>query len=104
MKIEVHQHRANKNAILVHAGVPPIWDKLALFEQTLAVEKQLQSSQAGNFINAAYGNLPRTWKANLSAMEKCRYTINACMRMRLCQVDGLRSLLALPGICRTCRL
>ncbi|KAA0445791.1 MAG: symmetrical bis(5'-nucleosyl)-tetraphosphatase [Candidatus Thioglobus sp.] len=78
----------HKNAILVHAGVPPIWDKLALFEQTLAVEKQLQSSQAGNFINGAYGNLPHTWKANLSAMEKCRYTINACMRMRFCQADG----------------
>jgi len=35
-----------------------------------------------------YGNLPHTWSENLTIEEKCRYTINALMRMRFCKEDG----------------
>ena len=33
-------------------------------------------------------NLPHTWSENLTIEEKCRYTINALMRMRFCKEDG----------------
>lgn len=78
----------HQTALLVHAGIPPIWHKTTLLKQTAAVEKHLQSQQSGDFINAMYGNHPHTWTHNLGAMDACRYTINACMRLRFCQADG----------------
>lgn len=78
----------HQDALLVHAGIPPIWDKHILLMQAAVVEKHLQGNQAGDFINAMYGNHPYTWSDNLDAMDACRYTINACMRMRFCQADG----------------
>jgi bis(5'-nucleosyl)-tetraphosphatase (symmetrical) len=74
--------------VLVHAGIPPIWDKTTLLTQTATVEKHLQSHQAGGFINIMYGDHPYTWAEDLNAMDKCRYTINACMRMRFCKADS----------------
>jgi bis(5'-nucleosyl)-tetraphosphatase (symmetrical) len=35
-----------------------------------------------------YGNSPHTWSDALTIEEKCRYTINALMRMRFCKEDG----------------
>ena len=35
-----------------------------------------------------YGNFPNTWSENLRIEEKCRYTINALMRMRFCKENG----------------
>lgn len=78
----------HQNALLVHAGVPPIWNKTTLLKQTAVVEKHLQSSQSGNFISAMYGNHPHTWTEDLGQMDRCRYAINACMRLRFCQADG----------------
>ncbi|CAB5495924.1 Bis(5'-nucleosyl)-tetraphosphatase, symmetrical (EC [Bathymodiolus thermophilus thioautotrophic gill symbiont] len=78
----------HQGALLVHAGVPPIWDKTTLLTQAATVEKHLKSHQAGDFINTMYGDHPHTWSEDLNAMDKCRYTINACMRMRFCKADG----------------
>ncbi|CAC9601718.1 Bis(5'-nucleosyl)-tetraphosphatase, symmetrical (EC 3.6.1.41) [uncultured Gammaproteobacteria bacterium] len=78
----------HQDALLVHAGIPPIWDKTTLLTQTATVEKHLQSHQAGDFINIMYGDHPYTWAEDLNAMDKCRYTINACMRMRFCKADS----------------
>ncbi len=78
----------HQNALLVHAGIPPLWSKAIVLEQSSIVEKHLQSSQAGQFINAMYYNQPYTWTDQLDEMESCRYTINACMRMRFCKTNG----------------
>lgn len=78
----------HQNALLVHAGIPPIWNKTTLLTQTAIVGKHLQGNQSGDFINAMYGDHPHTWADNLNEMDGCRYTINACMRMRFCQADG----------------
>ncbi|WXT99390.1 MAG: Bis(5'-nucleosyl)-tetraphosphatase, symmetrical [Catillopecten margaritatus gill symbiont] len=78
----------HQNTLLVHAGTPPIWDKSTLLSQAAKVEKYLKSNQAGAFIISMYGDNPHTWSKNLSEMDACRYTINACMRLRFCQADG----------------
>ncbi len=78
----------HQNTLLVHAGIPPIWDKSTLLTQTATVEKHLQGNQTGIFIDDMYDNQPYTWTDDLSEMDACRYTINACMRMRFCQADG----------------
>ncbi|SMN11845.1 Bis(5'-nucleosyl)-tetraphosphatase, symmetrical [uncultured Candidatus Thioglobus sp.] len=79
----------HKNALLVHAGIPPLWDKNTALTQTSIVEKHLQSHFADEFISHMYGNQPYTWTPDLEEMDACRYSINACMRMRFCKADGM---------------
>jgi bis(5'-nucleosyl)-tetraphosphatase (symmetrical) len=78
----------HQNTLLVHAGIPPIWDKTTLLTQTALVEQHLQGNQAGEFIDDMYGDFPYAWTDNLAPMDACRYTINACMRQRFCKADG----------------
>jgi bis(5'-nucleosyl)-tetraphosphatase (symmetrical) len=78
----------HENALLLHAGVPPNWDKNTLLSQSFMVEKHLKKSAVGSFINQMYGDSPHTWHRDLEEREACRYTINACMRMRFCRADG----------------
>lgn len=78
----------HQRALLVHAGVPPHWDKATLLDQTSIVEKHLHGNQAGDFIDTMYGDYPYLWTSDLDEINACRYTINACMRMRFCKADG----------------
>ena len=78
----------HKESFLVHAGIPPNWNETRVLTQTQAVQKQLQSEQAAAFIDSMYDNHPYTFTDELSKTDQCRYTINACMRMRFCQADG----------------
>ncbi len=78
----------HQGALLVHAGIPPSWNKDITLKQSLAVERHLQSNNVGAFINNMYDNQPYTWSNDLNEMDSCRYTINACMRMRFCKADS----------------
>ena len=78
----------HQDALLVHAGIPPLWDKATALKQSRVVEKHLKNTQVGHFIDTMYGDQPYTWTSDLSEIDACRYTINACMRLRFCQADG----------------
>jgi bis(5'-nucleosyl)-tetraphosphatase (symmetrical) len=75
-------------SILVHAGVPPIWDKLTTSKQALKVQTALQSSNVSEFLYKTYNNKPETWSDDLKDLDDCIYTINALLRMRFCKQDG----------------
>jgi len=77
-----------KNALFVHAGVPPQWSKSDVIRNAEEVHKNLQSNDVSEFLSRMYGNFPTKWSNNLSNEESCRYTINALMRMRFCKEDG----------------
>ncbi len=78
----------DNNALMVHAGIPPNWDKITVLKQANLVQKHLQSEELGYFLTKMYHNQPDTWRADLSEIEQCRYTINALMRMRFCKANG----------------
>ncbi|MCS5589083.1 MAG: symmetrical bis(5'-nucleosyl)-tetraphosphatase [Candidatus Thioglobus sp.] len=78
----------HKKALLVHAGIPPNWDENTVLKHSSIVEQHLQSDNVGAFIDSMYDNHPYTWSDGLNKMDACRYTINACMRMRVCKADG----------------
>ncbi len=78
----------HKNAILVHAGIPPNWDKNTALQQSSLVQRHLQGDNVGAFISDMYNDNPRTWSEQLSQADSCRYSINACMRMRFCDSHG----------------
>ncbi len=74
------------NNLLVHAGIPPIWDEKILKCQVSIVEKRLQSRHnLVDFLHNSYQNISRF--SNNSIEQNC-YTINALMRMRFCAADG----------------
>ena len=78
----------NNQALLIHAGVFPQWDK----EQTLAlakeVEAQLQGEHYLRLLKSMYGNSPSTWRNDLVGDDRWRCIINALTRMRYCYADG----------------
>ena len=77
-----------KDALFVHAGVPPQWDKSDVFSNSAIVENNLQSNNVVSFLSQMYGNKPNSWHDKLSNNEKSRYTINALMRIRFCKKNG----------------
>jgi len=76
------------HALLVHAGIPPQWNKKTALKRAKQVEKNLQSNTAESFLASMYGNEPTSESSCVNEEEICRYTINALMRMRFCKANG----------------
>ena len=77
-----------EDCLMVHAGVPPNWSQSDVINNAALVHSQLRNENLSEFLSQMYGNLPHTWSENLTIEEKCRYTINALMRIRFCKEDG----------------
>jgi len=73
---------------MIHAGLPPQWDIETAAACAREVEAQLRGDNYAVFFNEMYGNKPRIWKANLSGMERWRFTTNCLTRLRYCAMDG----------------
>ena len=77
----------HQGAILVHAGIPPQWNISDTFQNAELVQQQLQNNPK-QFLSKMYGNEPSCYSNKLNSEEKCRYTINALLRMRFCKKNG----------------
>lgn len=75
------------NFLLVHAGISPEWDLDTTLVCARETEKVLQSEQYVTLLTDMYGDSPERWKPDLQGMERWRYTINVCTRMRFCYAD-----------------
>jgi len=73
---------------MVHAGVPPNWSQSDVINNAAIVHSHLRNNNLSEFLSQMYGNSPHEWSETLSIEEKCRYTINALMRMRFCKENG----------------
>ena len=62
----------HKDALFVHAGVPPQWSKSDVIKNAEAVHKNLQSKNVSEFLSKMYGNYPNKWTDNLSNEEGSR--------------------------------
>ena len=77
----------HQGAILVHAGIPPQWNISEAVQNAKLVQQQLQNNPK-QFLSKMYGNEPSCYSNKLGNEEKCRYTINALLRMRFCKKNG----------------
>lgn len=73
--------------ILVHAGISPEWDLNTALTCAKEVEQVLQSEHYELLLKAMYGNEPDRWSPELQELERWRYILNACTRMRFCYAD-----------------
>jgi len=78
----------HQGVLLVHAGIPPQWNISDALQNAELVHQQLQKNDPTQFLSKMYENEPSCYSDKLNDEEKCRYTINALMRMRFCKKNG----------------
>lgn len=83
-------HRADLNTLMVHAGIPPLWDMARCLAAADEVEAVLQGDAHQELLRGMYGDEPARWSADLEDLPRYRYIINALTRMRYCSSDGRR--------------
>lgn len=80
-------HSPTDSLLMVHAGIPPGWDRAEAMQQAARVSRLLQNDP-DRLCRDMYGNEPSRWHDAKSEAEQWRFTINALTRMRLCRADG----------------
>jgi bis(5'-nucleosyl)-tetraphosphatase (symmetrical) len=83
----IHYHDES-GIILVHAGIPPMWDIHASLDRASEVENVLQSEDHPTFLRAMYGNVPDQWHDELSGSDRLRVITNYFTRIRFCTSTG----------------
>ena len=74
--------------VLVHAGIPHIWDIEQAKQLATEVETVLKSDLAGEYFSTMYGNEPYLWSDSLTGTTRWRLITNYLTRMRFCTADG----------------
>ncbi len=74
--------------VLVHAGIPHIWDLDTARTNAREVEAVLKGAEHRTFFRAMYGNKPALWDAGLVGMDRHRAIVNYLTRMRLVDAAG----------------
>jgi bis(5'-nucleosyl)-tetraphosphatase (symmetrical) len=74
--------------LMVHAGVPPVWDLDKTLELSAEVELALTGPDFREFLRNMYGNEPSKWKDSLEGYDRLRLITNYLTRMRFCKKGG----------------
>lgn len=74
--------------LLVHAGLLPQWDVAQALALAHEVQSLLADRAAAGFFAHMYGDLPDHWRDDLQGVERIRVIINACTRLRYCDLEG----------------
>jgi bis(5'-nucleosyl)-tetraphosphatase (symmetrical) len=80
---------------MVHAGLPPEWDVATAAACAAEVSAALGADPRG-FFAAMYGDQPDRWSADLTGLDRLRFTVNCLTRLRFLTADG-RLLLKYKG-------
>lgn len=78
--------------LLLHAGIPPQWDKVYSLELAAEIHAQLSQDDYTQLFQNMYGKEPLSWSEELSRFERNRYIINCFTRIRYCDSNGRLSL------------
>lgn len=82
-------HYDEQRAIaMIHAGLPPQWDRLAALRCAAEVEQVLRSDDFHEFMQHMYGNKPARWNDKLQGWDRLRFIVNSFTRLRYCTADG----------------
>ena len=79
---------AERNFVLVHAGIYPGWDLQEAITYAHEVETALRAKNYINFLKNLYGNEPNIWNDGLRSWDRLRFIVNAFTRMRFCDSQG----------------
>lgn len=79
---------AEKNFVLVHAGIYPSWNIHEAQQYAKEVKAGLDNEDLTLFFQNIYGNKPNQWSEDLAGWERIRFIVNAFTRMRFCTPQG----------------
>jgi bis(5'-nucleosyl)-tetraphosphatase (symmetrical) len=79
---------AEKNYLLVHAGLLPQWTVEQAQSLANEVECALRGSEYKKFLSKMYGNQPNVWSEEHTGYARLRLITNALTRMRVCTPAG----------------
>lgn len=74
--------------LMVHAGLPPQWDRDTAIACAREVETVLRDDRHVDYFLQMYGNKPDLWDPALRGMARWRFTTNCLTRLRYCDVEG----------------
>ena len=73
---------------MIHAGLPPQWDRETALECASEVEKVLRGEDFHEFMQHMYGNKPARWSYRLTGWDRLRFIVNCFTRLRFCTANG----------------
>ncbi len=73
---------------LVHAGLPPQWDRETAQRCARELEEILRGPEIDRFLTQMYGDQPDRWDEGLQGWARLRYITNALTRMRYLDREG----------------
>ena len=76
------------NRVMVHAGIPHIWDLDTAHANAREAEAVLRDGACRRFFHAMYGDEPALWNAQTVGTARCRAIVNYFTRLRLVAADG----------------
>ena len=110
----------DQGVCLVHAGIWPGLSIADLAEAAQLVQDRLMGDAWEDALKTMYGNQPTRYHSDDSAVDRARFLINACTRMRFLTADGALEFTAkehpnettetlipwmcYPGVARTARV
>lgn len=85
-----HRHilYAEREFVLLHAGLLPDWSVEQALKLANEVETELRGDNHHEFLLRMYGNHPDHWEDNLSGYKRLRVITNALTRLRVCSTNG----------------
>ena len=90
---------AERDCILVHAGIAPQWTLAKALKRAAEVEAALQDDQRlPLFLEGMYGNQPALWDKDLQGVTRLRVITNYFTRMRFCTAAGELDLKSKEGV------
>jgi bis(5'-nucleosyl)-tetraphosphatase (symmetrical) len=84
---------AKLDVCMVHAGLPPQWDRNLARSCAREVESALRRDPAKLFAHL-YGDLPDRWDSGLRGEERLRFIVNCLTRVRYLDAEGRLALKA----------
>lgn len=78
----------NLGYMMVHAGLPPQWDRQLALQLAAEVSDVLRGGDARSLYRHMYGDEPDCWDPSLSGWSRLRFIISACTRMRYVDPEG----------------
>lgn len=96
---KIIHHDAEREATMVHAGIPPQWTMDKALRRAAEVEQALRDdAMLPLFLDGMYGNQPAKWNKELHGIPRLRLITNYFTRMRFCKSDGTLDLEAKEGL------
>lgn len=90
---------AERDTLLVHAGIPPQWTLSKALKRAAEVQDALRDdTRLPLFLEGMYGNQPARWDKGLRGIERLRVITNYLTRMRFCSADGSLDLKSKEGV------